>query len=976
MLSEWCEENKPQVACIIETKLKPEILDTEVKINNYNIIRSDRKTRTCGGVAIYLISNLAYNIILQFSNSVCEALAIKIPSNNTVICGFYRPPDCSPTEFTEAINQVKVVLKNNEDSDIIFTGDFNFPEMDWSEPLLRKLKCSQNSYSPTNQLNTLLSLTDEYFLQQLITKPTRNNNVLDLVFTNITDTPHECTTSVYKSFSDHNLVKLVLQHKESVKQSKMNISEDTPKPDSYRMYNFHKTDFEPIKSELSEINWIEKLSGKTVSEQLSTFNEILLKVVNKHAPIKKERDKAFKSKFYKERRALWRRRRRLMNKKFKNQNHVQKLEEIEILIKNSHTEEQLHNENLAVEKIELNSKYFFSFANKTRKGRDMIGPLTDKETGKTISEAEDMANLLQTQYCSVFSTPDSSQLINNVNSFFEEIIENQNNLCEINFTESDIAQAIKELKPNSAAGPDGIPPILLQKCCNQICLPLHIIFKNSINTGEVPGFLKDAIVIPIHKGGLRNDPKNYRPISLLSLILKVFEKVICKKIVIYMEENDLMNSNQHGFRKFRSCLSQLIQHYDYILEQICSGNNVDVVYLEYSEALDVVDHNILLRKLKRIGISGKIGHWIHNYITNRSQKVSINGKFSRNEPVGSGVPQGSVLGPILFLIMISDIDKNVITSNISSFADDTKISHVIKLRQDCEDLQASLNQIYEWSHKNNLKFNEDKFQALQYGPKNEIDFNYNTPSRKSIPNEDQVKDLGIIMSSNLKFTDQITSVASKCHSLCGWILRTFISRSDKVMLKLYRSLILPRFDYCSQLWSPFRNQDWILLESIQRMFTARISETKGKNYWQRLETLKLFSLERRAERYKIIYTWKILEKLAPNLNTNQIESKCSDRRGRYCLVPKLNTKTSGKLTTLRENSFCIQGPRLFNCLPKETRNLSGITIGTFKRHLNNYLLTLPDQPGIPGYTGMRPAATNSIIDQSLHSSGGILDAIP
>ena len=194
-----------------------------------------------------------------------------------------------------------------------------------------------------------------------------------------------------------------------------------------------------------------------------------------------------------------------------------------------------------------------------------------------------------------------------------------------------------------------------------------------------------------------------------------------------MEENDLMNSNQHGFRKFRSCLSQLIQHYDYILEQICSGNSVDVVYLDYSKAFDVVDHNILLRKLKRIGISGKIGHWIHNYITNRSQKVSINGKFSRNEPVGSGVPQGSVLGPILFLIMISDIDKNVITSNISSFADDTKISHVIKLRQDCEDLQASLNQIYEWSHKNNLKFNEDKFQALRYGPKNEIDFNYNTP---------------------------------------------------------------------------------------------------------------------------------------------------------------------------------------------------------------------------------------------------------
>ena len=168
--------------------------------------------------------------------------------------------------------------------------------------------------------------------------------------------------------------------------------------------------------------------------------------------------------------------------------------------------------------------------------------------------------------------------------------------------------------------------------------------------------------------------------------------------------------------------------------------------------------------------------------------------------------------------------------------------------------------------------------------------------------------------------DQINIVASKCRSLCGWILRTFISRNAELMLKLYRSLILPRIDYCSQLWSPFRNQDWNLLESIQRMFTARISETKGENYWQRLKSLKLFSLERRAERYKIIYTWKILEKLAPNLDTNKIQSKCSDRRGRYCLIPKLNSKTNGKLTTLRENSFCIQGPWLFNCRPKEIRN--------------------------------------------------------
>ena len=974
MFSEWCEENKPQIACIIETKLKQEILDSEIKIKDYDIIRSDRQTRNCGGVAIYLTSDLTYNTILKFSNSVCDVLVIKIPSNNTLICCFYRPPDCYPSEFNEAINQVKEVFKENENSDIILAGDFNFPEMDWSQPLLRKFKSSQN-LNPTNQLNILLNLTDEFFLQQLITKPTRYDNVLDLVFTNITDTPYDCTTSFFQSFSDHKLIRLDLQQSESSDQPPKEESAPIPTQNNYRPLNFHKTDYEPIKSKLSKVNWTDKLNGKTVTEQLNVFNEILLQIVSQHAPLKKDRNKSFKSKFYRERRALWRQRRRILNKRNINSNHRAKLDEIETLIKKSHSDEQVYNENVAVEKIQLKGKYFFSYANKTRKGRDKIGPLIDK-TSKTITEAEDMANLLQSQYCSVFSNPDPSKHIKNVDSFFDELPENDIKLCDIQFTESDIAQAIKDLKPNAAAGPDGIPPILLQKCCKEICLPLHIIFKNSLNTGEVPGFLKDAIVVPIHKGGLRSDPKNYRPISLLSLLLKVFEKVICKQIVIHLEENDLMNSNQHGFRKFRSCLSQLIEHYDFILEQICSGNSVDVVYLDYSKAFDVVDHHILLRKLRKVGISGKIGKWIHNYITKRTQKVTINGKFSREETVGSGVPQGSVLGPILFLIMISDIDNSVFKSKVSSFADDTKISHIINLRQDCEDLQSTLATIYDWSKANNLKFNEDKFQALRYGSNHETNFDYKTPSNNIIPNESYVKDLGILMSSNLRFSEQINSVASKCRSLCGWILRTFITRTANVMLKLYRSLILPRFDYCSQLWSPFRNYEWNQLEAIQRMFTSRIIETRGKNYWERLKILKLFSLERRAERYKIIYTWKIIENLAPNLETNKIIPKFNERRGRHCLIPKIYSKTSGRLNTLREHSFCIQGPQLFNCLPKSVRNLTSVTTATFKHHLNNYLLTLPDQPGIPGYAGMRPAATNSIIDQCLHSSGGILDAIP
>ena len=300
----------------------------------------------------------------------------------------------------------------------------------------------------------------------------------------------------------------------------------------------------------------------------------------------------------------------------------------------------------------------------------------------------------------------------------------------------------------------------------------------------------------------------------------------------------------------------------------------------------MVDHHILLRKLKASGISGKIGIWISNFISDRKQSVSVNQKLSRSETVTSGVPQGSVLGPIMFLIMISDIDTNIIQSTVSSFADDTKVSHVIQLRQDCIDLQTSLDTIYEWSDTNNLKFNSLKFQALRYGAnKDTSDFSYKTPAGDAIPNEHTVKDLGIHMSRNMSFHDHIETIATKCRSLSGWILRTFATREAAPMLTLFNSLLLPRIDYCSQLWSPHLVGDWNKLEAIQRRFTSKIRDTRELNYWSHLKYLKQYSMQRRVERYKIIYCWKIIECLAPNPSANRIETRYSERRGRTCVFP-------------------------------------------------------------------------------------------
>ena len=227
------------------------------------------------------------------------------------------------------------------------------------------------------------------------------------------------------------------------------------------------------------------------------------------------------------------------------------------------------------------------------------------------------------------------------------------------------------------------------------------------------------------------------------------------------------------------------------------------------------------------------------------------------------------------------------------------------------------------------------------------------------------------MSKNLTFKDHIDTVATKCRSLSAWILRTFVTRDTKPMMKLFNSLILPRIDYCSQLWSPHYNKDWIVLEAIQRRFTYQISEIKHLDYWSRLKHLRQYSIERRAERYQIIYVWKIMEGLAPNLETNRIETKYSDRRGRYCIIPQLRSREcSAKLNTLRENSFGIRAPKLFNILPKHLRDITGVSANTFKHHLDKLLCTIPDQPTVSGYAGQRSADTNSITHQLLNIGGG------
>ena len=789
--------------------------EAELAVDGYTIFRCDssrkkksNRGRHTGGVAFYVRDDIAITSeeLMKHSSDSVQLLCLYSKAENLAIACLYRQPDdkshghpSTPVDLKTAFNKLTCALEGLSPApDIILGGDFNLPNVNWPEGTPSK----RASLDEKLMLNHVNELCNELLLHQVVSSAThKDGNTLDLVFVNNRALVHESSVvPVLQSTSHHSIIQISTTYKAEPP------TDDCirPKPSIFNSLNFfhQDLDWEKLSETLSKVNWNDIYRDKTPDGMLDSIYSECYKASTEHVPEKTIAETKKSTKVERYRKSLTNRRRRIVRRltrltsPSKKNKLTQEILEIEKKLQKSYQDSETYMENKAVESIKVNPKYFYSYTKKRSKCTSKVGPLLDDNKVLT-SNSKEMAELLSQQYSTVFSKPKPVTASENLSLPDEK-------LSDIDFTQADMEKAIDELSCNAAAGEDGFPAILLKKCKALLSQPLTIFWRKCLDDGYIPPRLKKSIITPIHKGDSRAIPANYRPIALTSHIIKIFEKILRNHIVEFMNANNLYNNNQHGFRAGRSCLSQLLEHFDQLLDILEGGANVDVIYLDFAKAFDKLDFNITLKKLRAMGIGGRLLNWIECFLTGRFQQVTVNGVRSNPMPVISGVPQGSVIGPLLFLILISDIDEEVAEAIIKSFADDTRAAKSIQTKEDVEMLQKDLLSIYKWSEDNNMSLNDKKFEGLRYGLNEQIktETDYKTPSGKTITIKKTVKDLGVLLSDDCTFNEHINSTVEKARNMMSWILRTFRTREAHLMLTLFKMLILPILEYCSVLWSP------------------------------------------------------------------------------------------------------------------------------------------------------------------------------
>ena len=598
-------------------------LASEYNIDGFKFFNKDRVNRRGGGVALYIATWLNPVEITPNDTNI-EHVCVRVTGNKIAvnISVTYRPPGQTQELDTEMYQVLQRSLHNN---DAVILGDFNLPHIDW-----------QTFTGVERESHNMLDFLEDNFLNQLVSEPTRENNILDLV---IASQDHLITNVIvgeHLGSCDHKVVRAEINTATNIVENKTFVP------------NFRRGNFERLRSELSNLSLP---ATEHVQDLWSYFKNNLLTQQSNFIPYCEKRPSNNKNHpwFNNEiKRALKARnnlhtRMKTLRSIENTRSYNEARRRVKTLIKQA---KRRYEEHIATDS-KNNAKKFFRYINSKKHIRSGIGPLKDG-TGNLVTDDQNMASMLNDYFSSVFNIPAEAGHIttNNINANNESgsipTISAEQTLNNFEVTTEEVLKALNDMKTNKSPGPDNIYPRVLKETKLEIVNALKTVFNLSLSQGSVPADWKAANVTPIFKKGDRNTPGNYRPISLTSVVGKMLESIIRDKIVSHLERHSLIRDSQHGFRNKRSCLSNLLTFYNDLFAAHDINRALDIVFLDFQKAFDKVPHDKLMFKVKQLRIDGNVHNWIENWLSNRKQRVVINGTASDWAPVTSEIGRAHV----------------------------------------------------------------------------------------------------------------------------------------------------------------------------------------------------------------------------------------------------------------------------------------------------------------------------------------------
>jgi hypothetical protein len=906
--------------------LNPNILDHELFDFRYNIFRRDRDYQKTGqtlggGVLVAVRSGIPVTLKAEW-NSELEDLWVTVSDNKSRrkihICCAYIPPGNNFNNSTSVFcDNTSSHILNNPDDSFVVLGDFNLSDVSWSYSQFT------DSFVPSGFSDATSALAIDFIsfadLKQHNGIPNAYNKVLDLVLVNnLNCDVSECMDPLVHPDLHHKplLVKIQLENVNFMRVP------------SRETKQFHKADYSLINDHLVQFDWADTFCGLDIDGATERFHNILKESIDTFVPTQIIRSNVRYPSWFSRSLILVIKHKLRAHKRWKRSRLTADYDEFALLrSRQKGLQKECFDAHVcrAERTISSDPRALHGFV---KSARSVSSYPSEVSFGNAV--ACDSRGV-----CELFSDFFSSTFVNTNPNMPETICDGALDISSISFDSDDILKKLKSIDLNKGPGPDGIPPLFIKNCAESLAGALCLLFKQSLREGVFPTLWKRSYITPIHKSGSKQDVQNYRPIFKLSIFSKLMERIVVEQLTL--EIKPFILPNQHGFFPGRSVESNLVQYTEFILKAMGNGGQTDAIYTDFSKAFDKINHSILIHKLQTYGIHGDLLRWLKSYISGRLQSVAINNCASRFRMCPSGVPQGSHLGPVLFILYINDIGCCFQSSHFLIYADDIKIYKKISSIANCLELQSDLIRLQKYCRENQLFLNPKKCNAISFTRcRNPIIAEYLIDG-ESVGRCTEIRDLGVTLDTKMTFNLHIDGVVDRALRCLNFILR--ISKpfkSTSTIRALYQAYVRSILEFASVVWCPQYICYIDRLERVQKKMLRHLNyrcRVSFDNMLQSAHYHKIMTLENRRTVTDMCFLFKLINGLVDS----------SDLLGEVCFrcpVRSLRSQTTFCMprcgTNYAQNSFLNRSTGIFNSFFNNIE-INNSSLAVFKQNVRTNL---------------------------------------